>query len=88
MYLFIWIPVFICILTYVFSITLIYPYTYTYVGLVEYEKDFPPPLTEAPKMAAYLINSVLSDIAYGIGEISMRRNQRIQLNFQFRKPGV
>jgi hypothetical protein len=55
---------------------------------VEFEKDFPPPLTEAPKMAAYLMNSILSDIAYGIGEISVKRNQRIQLNFQFRKPGV
>ena len=54
-------------------------------GLVEYEKDFPPPCSESPKLSAYLIGSILSDISFGIGEIAVRRGQRVHLNFQLRK---
>lgn len=55
-------------------------------GIVEYEKDFPPPCSEAPLLAASLVSSILSDISFGVGEIAVRRSQRVHLNFQFRKP--
>jgi 2-succinyl-5-enolpyruvyl-6-hydroxy-3-cyclohexene-1-carboxylate synthase len=55
-------------------------------GIVEYEKDFPPPCSEAPLLAANLATSILSDISFGVGEIAVRRSQRVHLNFQFRKP--
>ena len=55
-------------------------------GIVEYERDFPPPCSEAPLLAANLATSILSDISFGVGEIAVRRSQRIHLNFQFRKP--
>ena len=55
-------------------------------GMVEYERDFPPPCSEAPLLAANLVSSILSDISFGVGEIAVRRSQRVHLNFQFRKP--
>ena len=56
-----------------------------FLNLVEFERDFAPPCSESPKLSAYLLGSILSDIAFGIGEIAVRRGQRVHLNFQFRK---
>ena len=54
--------------------------------VVEYEKDFPPSCSTTPQLSAYLMNSVLADVSFSIGEIAVRRGQRVHLNFQFRKP--
>ena len=57
-------------------------------GLVEFEKDFPPPCSEASKLSAYLMSSIISDVSFCIGEIAVRRGQRVHLNFQFRKSEI
>ena len=54
-------------------------------GLLGWEKDFPPPVSEAVGLSASLISSILSDISFGVGEIAQRRGQTVHFNFQFRK---
>ena len=62
--------------------------TNIYNNIIGYERDFPPLSSDDLHLSTYLMNSMLADIAYGIGYICMIRKQVIQYNFQFRKPDL
>ena len=52
---------------------------------VGWERDFPPWDSESPKRSAALTASLITDISFAVGEIAIRRNRVVQLNFQYRK---
>ena len=54
-------------------------------GSVGWEKDIPPWDSESPKRSAALTASLITDISFAVGEIAIRRNRVVQLNFQYRK---
>ena len=54
-------------------------------GLLGWERDIGPLTSEAPRQTAQILIAVLADVAFGIGEMALRRRQSVQFNFQIRK---
>ena len=55
-------------------------------SLVGFERNFPAPCSEAPKLLASAgLKSILADVSFGVGEVAKNRKQSVHFNFEFHK---